>query len=147
LLIALDFRHLGADEFAHVTGRYQNLRTAMKCSLHPNSSLSGLGYNPDYVVYHELVLTTKEYMYELQLLCSCLWLVCLLICSQDVCHRCRTVVAGRIRWNVRRHNLFDLLSTNQDEIRFYRIRDNSFKSILVVFQYFLGPKMSKADIL
>jgi len=38
------------------------LRTAMKCSLHPNSSLSGLGYNPDYVVYHELVLTTKEYM-------------------------------------------------------------------------------------
>jgi len=30
--------------------------------LHATSSLYGLGYLPDYVVYHELVLTSKEYM-------------------------------------------------------------------------------------
>ena len=33
----------------------QNLRTAMKCYLHPTSSLYGVGFTPDYVVYHELV--------------------------------------------------------------------------------------------
>jgi hypothetical protein len=43
-------------------GEYENLRTAMKCNLHPTSSLYGIGFTPDYVVYHELVLTTKEYM-------------------------------------------------------------------------------------
>jgi len=30
--------------------------------LHPTSALYGLGYLPDYVVYHELILTSKEYM-------------------------------------------------------------------------------------
>jgi pre-mRNA-splicing factor ATP-dependent RNA helicase DHX38/PRP16 len=34
----------------------------MKCHLHPTSSLYGVGFTPDYVVYHELVLTSKEYM-------------------------------------------------------------------------------------
>ncbi|XP_020526384.1 pre-mRNA-splicing factor ATP-dependent RNA helicase DEAH7 isoform X2 [Amborella trichopoda] len=43
-------------------GEYVNCRTGMPCHLHPSSSLYGLGYTPDYVVYHELVLTTKEYM-------------------------------------------------------------------------------------
>jgi pre-mRNA-splicing factor ATP-dependent RNA helicase DHX38/PRP16 len=28
--------------------------------LHPTSSLYGLGYTPSYVVYHELILTSKE---------------------------------------------------------------------------------------
>lgn len=36
--------------------------TGMPSNLHPSSALFGLGYTPDYVVYHELVLTTKEYM-------------------------------------------------------------------------------------
>ncbi|KAJ7570096.1 hypothetical protein O6H91_01G106800 [Diphasiastrum complanatum] len=43
-------------------GEYVNCRTGMPCHLHPSSSLYGLGYTPDYVVYHELVLTAKEYM-------------------------------------------------------------------------------------
>lgn len=43
-------------------GEYENLRTAIKCHLHPTSSLYGIGFTPDYVVYHELVLTSKEYM-------------------------------------------------------------------------------------
>merc|ERR1711871_1433000 len=43
-------------------GEYVNLRTGMPCNLHPSSSLAGLGYTPDYVVYHELVMTHKEYM-------------------------------------------------------------------------------------
>jgi pre-mRNA-splicing factor ATP-dependent RNA helicase DHX38/PRP16 len=43
-------------------GEYENLRTAMKCYLHPTSSLYGIGFTPDYVVYHELVMTSKEYM-------------------------------------------------------------------------------------
>lgn len=34
----------------------------MPCHLHPSSALYGLGFTPDYVVYHELVFTTKEYM-------------------------------------------------------------------------------------
>jgi pre-mRNA-splicing factor ATP-dependent RNA helicase DHX38/PRP16 len=43
-------------------GEYTNLRTAIPCKLHPSSSLFSLGYAPDYLVYHELVMTTKEYM-------------------------------------------------------------------------------------
>ncbi|KAE8038731.1 hypothetical protein FH972_011209 [Carpinus fangiana] len=34
----------------------------MPCHLHPSSALYGMGCTPDYVVYHELILTTKEYM-------------------------------------------------------------------------------------
>jgi hypothetical protein len=30
--------------------------------MHPSSALYGLGYTPDYTVYHELVFTSKEYM-------------------------------------------------------------------------------------
>eukprot|EP01114_Cavostelium_apophysatum_P006983 TRINITY_DN1861_c0_g1_i4.p1 TRINITY_DN1861_c0_g1~~TRINITY_DN1861_c0_g1_i4.p1 ORF type:complete len:1192 (-),score=397.74 TRINITY_DN1861_c0_g1_i4:17-3592(-) len=43
-------------------GEYLNLRTGMPCFMHPTSSLYGLGYSADYIVYHELVMTTKEYM-------------------------------------------------------------------------------------
>jgi len=35
---------------------------ARPCHLHPSSALYGLGYTPEYIVYHELVLTAKEYM-------------------------------------------------------------------------------------
>lgn len=34
----------------------------MPCHLHPSSALFGSGTTPDYIVYHELVMTTKEYM-------------------------------------------------------------------------------------
>ncbi|XP_043937837.1 pre-mRNA-splicing factor ATP-dependent RNA helicase PRP16 [Protopterus annectens] len=43
-------------------GEYVNIRTGMPCHLHPTSSLFGMGYTPDYIVYHELVMTSKEYM-------------------------------------------------------------------------------------
>eukprot|EP01120_Amphizonella_sp_Union-15-10_P016826 TRINITY_DN9110_c0_g2_i1.p1 TRINITY_DN9110_c0_g2~~TRINITY_DN9110_c0_g2_i1.p1 ORF type:complete len:196 (+),score=25.45 TRINITY_DN9110_c0_g2_i1:85-588(+) len=43
-------------------GEYVNLRSGMPCYLHPTSSLYGLGHTAEYVVYHELVYTTKEYM-------------------------------------------------------------------------------------
>ncbi|KAF7627114.1 hypothetical protein Mgra_00009624 [Meloidogyne graminicola] len=43
-------------------GEYANVRTGMPCFLHPTSSLYGMGYTPDYVVYHELIMTAKEYM-------------------------------------------------------------------------------------
>ena len=43
-------------------GEYVNMLTGIPCHLHPSSSLFGLGYTPDYVVYHELVMTSKEYM-------------------------------------------------------------------------------------
>eukprot|EP00955_Chlamydomonas_euryale_P059361 357367-Chlamydomonas_euryale.AAC.3 len=43
-------------------GEYVNCRTGMPCHLHPSSALYGLGYTPDYIVYHELVMTSKEYM-------------------------------------------------------------------------------------
>jgi pre-mRNA-splicing factor ATP-dependent RNA helicase DHX38/PRP16 len=43
-------------------GEYVNMLTGIPCNLHPSSSLYGLGYTPDYVTYHELIMTTKEYM-------------------------------------------------------------------------------------
>jgi pre-mRNA-splicing factor ATP-dependent RNA helicase DHX38/PRP16 len=43
-------------------GEYVNLRTSVTIQLHPTSALYGLGYLPDYIVYHELILTSKEYM-------------------------------------------------------------------------------------
>jgi pre-mRNA-splicing factor ATP-dependent RNA helicase DHX38/PRP16 len=43
-------------------GTYMNVLTGTPAALHPSSSLCGLGYTPEYVVYHELVLTSKEYM-------------------------------------------------------------------------------------
>jgi hypothetical protein len=38
------------------------MNAGMPCFLHPTSALYGLGYTPDYIVYHELVYTSKEYM-------------------------------------------------------------------------------------
>ncbi|CAN4077018.1 unnamed protein product [Withania somnifera] len=43
-------------------GEYVNCRNGMPCHLHPTSALYGLGYTPDNVVHHELILTSKEYM-------------------------------------------------------------------------------------
>ena len=43
-------------------GEYINLRTSVTVQLHPTSALYGLGFLPDYVVYHELILTSREYM-------------------------------------------------------------------------------------
>ncbi|KNC85790.1 hypothetical protein SARC_02053 [Sphaeroforma arctica JP610] len=43
-------------------GEYVHLRTGMPCHLHPTSALYGMGFTPDYVVYHELIMTSKEYM-------------------------------------------------------------------------------------
>lgn len=41
---------------------YAQCCAGMPCFLHPTSALYGLGYTPDYIAYHELVYTTKEYM-------------------------------------------------------------------------------------
>ncbi|CCH43752.1 Pre-mRNA-splicing factor [Wickerhamomyces ciferrii] len=46
----------------HGFGEYVNLRTGMKLQLHPTSALFGMADLPQYVVYHELMLTTKEYI-------------------------------------------------------------------------------------
>uniref|UniRef100_V5EEZ2 Pre-mRNA-splicing factor ATP-dependent RNA helicase PRP16 n=2 Tax=Kalmanozyma brasiliensis (strain GHG001) TaxID=1365824 RepID=V5EEZ2_KALBG len=43
-------------------GEYANCRTGVKMFLHPTSALYGLGYSPEYVVYHQVVLTSKEMM-------------------------------------------------------------------------------------
>ena len=43
-------------------GEYVNLRTGIPCVLHPSSSIYSLGYTPDYCIYHELIMTSKEYM-------------------------------------------------------------------------------------
>ena len=43
-------------------GEYVNLRSGMPCHLHPTSALYGLGFTQDYIVYHELVMTSKEFM-------------------------------------------------------------------------------------
>lgn len=36
-------------------GEYVNMKSGTPCHLHPTSALYGLGYTPDYVLYHELV--------------------------------------------------------------------------------------------
>ena len=41
---------------------YVNMRSGMPCHLHPSSALFGMGVQPDYIVYHELTFTSKEYM-------------------------------------------------------------------------------------
>ena len=41
---------------------YVSMRTQLPCHLHPTSALAGSGYTPEYVVYHELVLTSQEFM-------------------------------------------------------------------------------------
>ncbi|XP_071503561.1 pre-mRNA-splicing factor ATP-dependent RNA helicase PRP16-like [Diadema antillarum] len=43
-------------------GEYVNVRTGMPCHLHPTSALFGMGFTPEYIIYHELVMTSKEYM-------------------------------------------------------------------------------------
>lgn len=43
-------------------GKYCHLKTGMDIQLHPTSALYGLGELPPYVVYHELLMTTKEYI-------------------------------------------------------------------------------------
>jgi pre-mRNA-splicing factor ATP-dependent RNA helicase DHX38/PRP16 len=43
-------------------GEYVNLFTSVPCHLHPTSALYGLGFTPDYLCYHELVLTSREFM-------------------------------------------------------------------------------------
>ena len=40
-------------------GEYVHSRTGMPCHLHPTSALFGMGFTPDYVVYHELIMTHK----------------------------------------------------------------------------------------
>lgn len=43
-------------------GKYVHLKTGMDLKVHPTSALFGLGDLPAYVVYHELLMTTKEYI-------------------------------------------------------------------------------------
>ena len=43
-------------------GEYINMLSGIPAGLHPSSALFGLGYTPDYVCYHELISTSKEYM-------------------------------------------------------------------------------------
>lgn len=43
-------------------GEYTACRSGVRCHLHSTSALFGLGLAPEYVVYHELVATVKEYM-------------------------------------------------------------------------------------
>ncbi|VDI57230.1 Hypothetical predicted protein [Mytilus galloprovincialis] len=45
-------------------GEYVHVRTGMPCHLHPTSALFGMGFNPDYIVYHELVMTVKVCKYS-----------------------------------------------------------------------------------
>jgi pre-mRNA-splicing factor ATP-dependent RNA helicase DHX38/PRP16 len=43
-------------------GEYINMLSGIPSALHPSSALFGLGYTPDFVCYHELISTSKEFM-------------------------------------------------------------------------------------
>lgn len=53
-----------AHQAAKITGlrNYVHLKTGVSVQLHPTSALHGLGDLPPYVVYHELLMTSKEYI-------------------------------------------------------------------------------------
>ena len=44
-------------------GEYVNARNGMPANLHPTSALFGMGFTADYVVYHELIMTSKVWSY------------------------------------------------------------------------------------
>lgn len=44
-------------------GEYVNARTGVPLFLHPTSSVSGAGVQPPYLVYHEVIQTSKTFMY------------------------------------------------------------------------------------
>jgi pre-mRNA-splicing factor ATP-dependent RNA helicase DHX38/PRP16 len=41
---------------------YINVRSGVVCGLHPTSSIYGAGMTPDYICYHELIHTKREFM-------------------------------------------------------------------------------------
>lgn len=43
-------------------GEYINIRSGVVCGLHSTSAMYGTGLSPEYVVYHELIMTKKEFM-------------------------------------------------------------------------------------
>ncbi|PXF49490.1 Pre-mRNA-splicing factor ATP-dependent RNA helicase PRP16 [Gracilariopsis chorda] len=43
-------------------GEYVNIRSGVVCGMHPTSAMYGSGLGADYVVYHELIMTRKEFM-------------------------------------------------------------------------------------
>ena len=45
-----------------LTPRNAFYRNGMPAHLHPTSALFGMGFTADHIVYHELVMTGKEYM-------------------------------------------------------------------------------------
>ncbi|SCW02205.1 LAFE_0F01288g1_1 [Lachancea fermentati] len=53
-----------AQQAAKLSGlsKYVHLKTGMELQLHPTSALFGAGDLPPYIVYHELLLTSKEYI-------------------------------------------------------------------------------------
>ncbi|KAG0708127.1 hypothetical protein DFH29DRAFT_893080 [Suillus ampliporus] len=57
----------------HGIGEYVNICTGLPTHLHPTSALYGLGYTRTYVVYHELILTSKEYMTQVTAI-DAMWL-------------------------------------------------------------------------
>ena len=59
--IAASFHHHAA-KAKTTAGEYTNCRSGAPAHLHPTSALFGMGSTPDYVVYHELVATSKEFM-------------------------------------------------------------------------------------
>lgn len=40
-------------------GIYTHLRTGLTCNVHPSSSIFKLGHAPDYMVYNEMIMTSK----------------------------------------------------------------------------------------
>ncbi|ESW98499.1 hypothetical protein KL918_002113 [Ogataea parapolymorpha] len=58
--LCASFFHQAAQFKKH--GEYVNLRTGLQMKLHPTASLYGMGDLPKYVIYHELLLTGREYM-------------------------------------------------------------------------------------
>lgn len=44
-------------------GEYANVRTGVPLQLHPTSSVSGAGVQPQYLVFHEVIQTSKTYMH------------------------------------------------------------------------------------
>jgi pre-mRNA-splicing factor ATP-dependent RNA helicase DHX38/PRP16 len=54
--------HMHVSTCMYHSHTHTHIHAGMPCHIHPTSALASLGNAPDYIVYHELVMTTKEYM-------------------------------------------------------------------------------------
>lgn len=91
-----------------------NMRTGMPCHLHPTSALFGMGYTPDYIVYHELVMTSKVKIETCNSFdfgdATLLFMLCIPVCFENKQEYTRLYCLPRVGYDVKGKNSWPALS-------------------------------------